>query len=93
MLATITYYHLKKLVLNKSQSLEIENAIDKAIYERFQSNLDASNPNSLFYLSNETYYNAYSYLEENQRGDVLGMIIIGGWIEGLHIILNIAPYR
>ena len=76
-----------------SKSLEIENAIDKAIYERFQSNLDASNPDSLFYLSNETYYNAYSYLEENQRGDVLGMIIIGGWIEGLHIILNIAPYE
>jgi hypothetical protein len=43
-------------------------------------------------LSNETYYNAFSYLEENDRQDVLGMIAVGGWIEGLNIILNLEPY-
>ena len=44
-------------------------------------------------MSNETYYNAYSYLEENDRRDVLGMIVVGGWIEGLNIILNLEPYK
>ena len=58
-----------------------------------QTNLENSNPDSLFYLSNETYYNAYSYLEENDRRDVLGMIVVGGWIEGLNIILNLEPYN
>jgi hypothetical protein len=47
----------------------------------------------LFYLSNETYYSAFSYLEENNRQDVLGLIAVGGWIEGLNIILNLEPYN
>jgi len=78
---------------NLSKELEIENALDEAIYQRIQSNMDNSNADSLFYLSNETYYNAYSYLEQSDRGGVLGMIVIGGWIEGLNILLNLAPFE
>ena len=76
-----------------SKDLEIENALDEVIYKRIQSNLESSNADSLFYLSNDVYYNAYSYLDQNDRGDVLGMIVIGGWIEGLNIILNLEPYN
>lgn len=79
-------------VRSLSKDLEIENAVDEIIMKRLQSNLENSNADSLFYLSNETYYNAYSYLEENDRRDVLGMIVVGGWIEGLNIILNLEPY-
>ena len=75
-----------------SKELEIENAMNDVIYARIQENLDASNPDSLFSLSNETYYKAYAYLDDNDRGDVLGMIVIGGWIEGLNIILNVQEY-
>ena len=76
-----------------SKELEIENAMNDVIYSRIQENLDASNPDSLFSLSNETYYKAYAYLDDNDRGDVLGMIVIGGWIEGLNIILNVQEYE
>lgn len=76
-----------------SNELEIENAMNDVIYARIQENLDASNPDSLFSLSNETYYKAYAYLDNNDRGDVLGMIVIGGWIEGLNIILNCQDYN
>ena len=76
-----------------SKELEIENAMNDVIYARIQENLDASNPDSLFSLSNETYYKAYAYLDDNDRGDVLGMIVIGGWIEGLNIILNVQEYK
>ena len=76
-----------------SKDLEIENAVDEVVLKRLQSNLENSNADSLFYLSNETYYNAYSYLEENDRRDVLALIVVGGWIEGLNIILNLEPYR
>jgi hypothetical protein len=79
-------------IRNLSKDLEIENAVDEVILKRLQSNLENSNADSLFYLSNETYYNAYSYLEENDRRDVLAMIVVGGWIEGLNIILNLEPY-
>ena len=78
-------------VRSLSKDLEIENAVDEVIMKRLQT-LENSNADSLFYLSNETYYNAYSYLEENDRRDVLGMIVVGGWIEGLNIILNLEPY-
>jgi hypothetical protein len=79
-------------IRNLSKDLEIENAVDEVILKRLQSNLENSNADSLFYLSNETYYNAYSYLEENDRRDVLAMIVVGGWIEGLNIILNLESY-
>ena len=75
-----------------SKDLEIENAMNDVIYSRIQDNLDASNPDSLFSLSNETYYKAYAYLDNNDRGDVLGMIVVGGWVEGLNIILNCQDY-
>ena len=80
-------------IRNLSKDLEIENALDEVIYKRIQSNLESSNADSLFYLSNDVYYNAYSYLDQNDRGDVLGMIVVGGWIEGLNIILNLEPYK
>jgi hypothetical protein len=76
-----------------SQQLQIENALDEVILQRIKSNKESSNADSLFYLSNEVYYNAYSYLENNKRSDVLGMIVLGGWIEGLNIILNLGDYQ
>jgi hypothetical protein len=83
---------LFEAIKSLSKDLEIENAIDQIIFERLKENLENANADSLFYLSNETYYSAFSYLEENDRQDVLGMIAVGGWIEGLHIILNLEPY-
>ncbi len=83
---------LFEAVQSLSKDLEIENAIDQIIFERLKENLENSNADSLFYLSNETYYSAFSYLQENDRQDVLGMIAVGGWIEGLNIILNLEPY-
>ena len=83
---------LFEAVKSLSKDLEIENAIDQIIFERLKENLENANADSLFYLSNETYYNAFSYLEENNRQDVLGIIAVGGWIEGLYIILNLKPY-
>lgn len=80
---------IKKL----SADLGVENALDEAIMSRIQSNMEAANGDSLFYLSNETYYKAYSYLEQNDRSDVLGMIVMGGWVEGLNIMLNVAEFE
>ena len=80
---------IKKL----SADLGVENALDEAIMSRIQSNMEAANGDSLFYLSNETYYKAYSYLEQNDRADVLGMIVMGGWVEGLNIMLNVADFE
>ena len=83
---------LFEAIKSLAKDLEIENAIDQIIFERLKESLENANADSLFLISNETYYNAFSYLQENNRQDVLGIIAVGGWIEGLNIILNLEPY-
>ena len=79
-------------VKSLAKDLEIENAIDQIIFERLKKSLGNANADSLFLISNETYYNAFSYLQENDRQDMLGIIAVGGWVEGLNIILNLEPF-
>lgn len=79
-------------VKSLAKDLEIESAIDQIIFERLKKSLENANADSLFLISNETYYNAFSYLQENDRQDMLGIIAVGGWVEGLNIILNLEPY-
>ena len=45
------------------------------------------------FLSNDTYFQAYSYLEENERGSTLALIVLGGWIESLYIMTNLGEYE
>ena len=75
-----------------ANDLEIKNAIDQILFDRLKKSLENANADSLFLISNETYYNAFSYLQQNDRKDILGIIAVGGWIEGLNIILNLEPY-
>jgi hypothetical protein len=84
---------LFEAIKSLAKDLEIENAIDQIIFDRLKKSLDNANADSLFLISNETYYNAFSYLQENDRQDILGIIAVGGWIEGLNIILNLEPYN
>jgi hypothetical protein len=44
---------------------------------------------SLFAISNETYYDSYLYLEENGKGVELSLIMASGYIESLYIICNL----
>ena len=76
-----------------SDELGISNALDAAIYEKAQTNLESNDADSLLFLSNDTYFQAYSYLEENERGSTLALIVIGGWIESLYIMTNLGEYE
>ena len=55
--------------------------------------LENENSDSLSFLSNDTYFQAYSYLEENERGSTLALIVLGGWIESLYIMTNLGEYE
>jgi hypothetical protein len=55
--------------------------------DRIESN--EGDADSLFVISNDTYYNSYQYLEENEKGTELALIISGGFIESLYIVTNI----
>ncbi|CAG5082174.1 hypothetical protein [Parvicella tangerina] len=79
---------LFKTIRTLSESLDISNAFDETVFKRIEENINSGQTDSLTILSNETYYDAYSYLEENQRGATLAQMVVGGWVESLYIMSN-----
>jgi len=56
--------------------------------ERFEKNF--SNKDSLIFLANEVYTTTDNYLKENERYTTAALIIMGGWIEAMHIAIDVA---
>ena len=81
------------IVRDYGDKLKVSNAFDQTVFNRIENNIENNNIDSLFTISNETYFSAYSYLEENDRGATLSLIISGGWIEGLYIMTNLEKYN
>ncbi|MFN3917759.1 MAG: Vmc-like lipoprotein signal peptide domain-containing protein [Flavobacteriales bacterium] len=81
-----------KAVKQIGDKLNITGAFDETVFQKVQDNLN--NGDSLMMLSNDTYFEAYNYLIENERGNVLAMIVAGGWLESLHIVTSlVGDYR
>jgi hypothetical protein len=68
--------------------LGISAAFDQSIIERIETN--DGNLDSLFAISNDTYFESYAFLEENGKGKELGLIIAGGWVESMYIIFELS---
>ncbi len=56
--------------------------------ERFDRNIN--NKDSLIKIANEVYMASDNYLRENERYAASAQIILGGWIEAIHIAASIA---
>ncbi len=56
--------------------------------ERFERNI--ADKDSLIKLANEVYYTTEDYLKKNERYTTAAMIIMGGWIEAIHIAIDVA---
>jgi hypothetical protein len=82
---TIAYF---KVIRKLGESLNINSAFDETVFKRVEENINSGASDSLTILSNDTYYDAYSYLQENQRGATLALIVVGGWVESIHILAN-----
>lgn len=82
---TLAYF---KVIRKLGEALNINNAFDETVFKRVEENINSGASDSLTVLSNDTYYDAYSYLQENQRGSTLALIVIGGWVESIHILAN-----
>lgn len=76
-----------KVISKMGDELGVSGAFDKTIFDRVEKNLD--NGDSLLSMSNDSYFEAYAYLEENEKGAVLGLIVTGGWIESMYIVTNL----
>jgi len=82
-----------KTVRQLTKSLDVSNAFDGTVFKRIEENVSKDNKDSLLVLSNETYYKAFTYLEENGREKTLAYIVLGGWIESLYVLTQIDDFK
>jgi hypothetical protein len=69
--------------------LELTNSFDRALLDRFKTNLGSED--SLLQFSGTAFRAADQYLKNNQRDDVSALVFAGGWVESLY--LTISPIR
>lgn len=78
---TIKYFAVVRKLADK---IEISSAFDETLVNRIQNNLNSAD--SLIAITNDSYFQIVDYLEKNQRGNVLGIIAFGGWLESVYIV-------
>jgi hypothetical protein len=83
----IEFLKYTKVVENLGDDLGISEVFDQELMDRIENNEGQSD--SLFMISNETYFDSYQFLEENEKGTELSLIIVGGYIESLFIVCNL----
>jgi hypothetical protein len=71
-----------------SQELGIPSDYFENTVKRFERNF--TDKDSLISLANEVYMTTDSYLKENERYTAAAMIILGGWLEAIHIAIDVA---
>jgi len=76
-----------KAIEEMGEELGISGAFDEDLMSRIENN--EGDTDSLFAISNESYYDSYLYLEENGKGVELSLIMAGGYIESLYIVCNL----
>jgi len=76
-----------KAIEEIGEELGISGAFDEDLMARIENN--EGDTDSLFAISNESYYDSYLYLEENDKGVELSLIMAGGYIESLYIVCSL----
>ena len=69
-----------------ADDLGVSSIFDLKLVERFERNI--GNQDSLLALVSDAYKSSDHYLKNNQQNDIGGLIIAGGWIEGLYFASN-----
>ena len=83
----IEFLKYTKAIEKLGNDLGISDVFDKDLMDRIENNEGDSD--TLFLISNQTYYDSYQYLEENEKGTELSLIICGGYIESLFIVTHL----
>ena len=70
-----------------ADDLGVAGAFDAQTVGRFQKNL--GNQDSMLVLVGVAYRSSDAYLKNNDRNDVSGLVLAGGWIESLYFACNV----
>lgn len=85
--ATLSYINAAKKM---ADGLEILDAIDEATITRLEENIN--NRDVIIDIISETLLNSNSFLEDKGLQSTSSIILVGGWVEGLHIATSlVAP--
>jgi len=80
---TMGYFAVSKKL---ADDLGLAEGFDDKFMSRITDNLD--NADSLYAISNESYIQATSYLQNNGQTQLLPYITFGGWLESVHLIIS-----
>lgn len=75
------------VVRNLSDEIGISSVFDKSLVKRIDNIMD--DQDSLLKVTNDTYMQIVSYLENVDRQKSLAQIVTGGWIESIYIVVNL----
>ncbi|MGZ4056043.1 MAG: hypothetical protein ACXVPU_15165 [Bacteroidia bacterium] len=70
-----------------ADELGVSGAFDSQTIERFSKNL--GNKDSMLVLVGVAYRSSDAYLKNNDRSDVSGLVLAGGWLESLYFATNV----
>ena len=70
-----------------ADELGVSGAFSPKTIERFQKNLGKQD--SMLVLVGDAYRSSDTYLKNNDRNDVSGLVLAGGWIESLYFATNV----
>lgn len=86
--ATIKYMATAKKL---AEGLGVLDAIDNNTLQRLEDNVN--NRDVIMDIISETFMNSSSFLKENDREAVAAVMLVGGWLEGLYIALNLVEEK
>lgn len=73
-----------------ARDVGVESAFDKELIKRFKQSMESGSRDSMLTLVSDAYKMGDAYLKKNERSDVAGMILAGGWIESLYFATHLA---
>ncbi len=71
-----------------AEGLGIMDAIDENTIKRLEENMN--NRDVVMDIISESFMNSNAYLTENDRPALAVMVLVGGWVEGLHIATTLS---
>lgn len=80
---TFSYF---KTTRELADELGFAEGFNKALVKRVENN--QYNLDSLYNISNDAYWDACNYLEDQEKQDALALIYTGGWIESVFLAIN-----
>jgi len=82
--ATLNYINAAKKM---ADGLEILDAIDEQTIQRLEENINSRD--IIIDIISETLLNSNSFLEDKGLQATASVVLVGGWVEGLHIAINL----